>query len=204
MFAKEKGGEGRPVFEKPITARHLRALVTDANNGWASIREICAYEARLDVPPYSSYYNVCGKYRLRWFDVPYEPGELRAVAYRGGKRIGETVMRTAGDPAALKLTVEPKLADDPGALAWVQVDVVDARGVRNPLAMNRVNFRLDGPGKILGVGNGNPHEFEAFTKTASHPLFFGKAMAVVRRDGPGELTLTVSSEGLTPARAAIW
>ena len=204
VFAKEKGGEGRPVFEKPITARHLRALVTDANNGWASIREICAYEARLDVPPYSSYYNVCGKYRLRWFDVPYEPGELRAVAYRGGKRIGETVMRTAGDPAALKLTVEPKLADDPGALAWVQVDVVDARGVRNPLAMNRVNFRLDGPGKILGVGNGNPHEFEAFTKTASHPLFFGKAMAVVRRDGPGELTLTVSSEGLTPARAAIW
>ena len=204
VFAKEKGGEGRPVFEKPITARHLRALVTDANNGWASIREICAYEARLDVPPYSSYYNVCGKYRLRWFDVPYEPGELRAVAYRGGKRIGETVMRTAGDPAALKLTVEPKLADDPGALAWVQVDVVDARGVRNPLAMNCVNFRLDGPGKILGVGNGNPHEFEAFTKTASHPLFFGKAMAVVRRDGPGELTLTVSSEGLTPARAAIW
>ncbi len=204
VFAKEKGGEGRPVFEKPITARHLRALVTDANNGWASIREICAYEARLDVPPYSSYYNVCGKYRLRWFDVPYEPGELRAVAYRGGKRIGETVMRTAGDPAALKLTVEPKLADDPGALAWVQVDVLDAKGVRNPLAMNRVNFRLDGPGKILGVGNGNPHEFEAFTKTASHPLFFGKAMAVVRRDGPGELTLTVSSEGLTPARAAIW
>ena len=48
------------------------------------------------------------------------------------------------------------------------------------------------------------HDFEAFTKTASHPLFFGKAMAVVRRDGPGELTLTVSSEGLTPARAVIW
>ena len=203
VFAKEKGGEGRPVFEKPITARHLRALVTDANNGWASIREICAYEARLDVPPYSSYYNVCGKYRLRWFDVPYEPGELRAVAYRGGKRIGETVMRTAGESAALKLTVEPKLADDPGALAWVQVDVVDARGVRNPLAMNRVKFSLAGPGRILGVGNGNPHAFEPFTKTESHPLFYGKAMAVVRRDGPGELVLSASSDGLAPAAARL-
>ena len=204
VFAKKKGGEGRPVFEKPVTARYLRVLVTDANNGWASIREICAYEARIEVPPYSSYYNVCGKYRLRWFDVPYEPGELRAVAYRGGRRIGETTMKTAGEPVALKLTVEPKLADDPGALAWVQVDVLDAKGVRNPLAMNRVNFKLDGPGKILGVGNGNPHEFEAFTETASHRLFFGKAMAVIRRDGQGELTLTVSAEGLAPARAAIW
>ena len=203
VFAKQKGGEGRPVFEKPVTARHLRVLVTDANNGWASIREICAYEARLDVPPYSSYYNVCGKYRLRWFDVPYEPGELRAVAYRGDRRIGETVMKTAGEPVALKLTVEPKLTDDPGDLVWVQVDVLDAKGVRNPLAMNRVNFKLDGPGKILGVGNGNPHEFEAFTETASHPLFFGKAMAVIRRDGPGELTLTVSADGLASARAVL-
>ena len=157
-----------------------------------------------DASPRPSYYDVCAKYRLRWFDVPYEPGELRAVAYRGGKRIGETVMRTAGDPAALKLTVEPKLADDPGALAWVQVDVLDAKGVRNPLAMNRVNFKLEGPGKILGVGNGNPHAFEAFTETASHPLFFGKAMAVIRREGPGELTLSVSSDGLSPARATIW
>ena len=203
VFAKEKGGEGRPVFEKPITARHLRALVTDANNGWASIREICAYEARLDVPPYSSYYNVCGKYRLRWFDVPYEPGELRAVAYRGGNRIGEAVMRTAGEPSALKLTVEPRLTDDPSDLVWVQVDVLDEKGERNPLAMHRVNFRLDGPGKILGVGNGNPHAFEPFTKTDSHPLFFGKAMAVIRRDGPGELALTVASDGLAPATAKI-
>ena len=203
VFAKEKGGEGRPVFEKPITARHLRALVTDANNGWASIREICAYEARLDVPPYSSYYNVCGKYRLRWFDVPYEPGELRAVAYRGGNRIGETVMRTAGEPVAVKLTVEPKLTGDPGDLIWVYVDALDSKGVRNPLAMNRVKFSLAGPGRILGVGNGNPHAFEPFTKTESHPLFYGKAMAVVRRDGPGELVLSASSDGLAPATAKI-
>ncbi|MBQ8112115.1 MAG: hypothetical protein IJ146_02805, partial [Kiritimatiellae bacterium] len=97
----------------------------------------------------------------------------------------------------------PKLTDDPGDLVWVQVDVLDAKGVRNPLAMNRVNFKLDGPGKILGVGNGNPHEFEAFTETASHPLFFGKAMAVIRRDGPGELTLTVSADGLASARAVL-
>ena len=113
-------------------------------------------------------------------------------------------MKTAGPPAALKLTVEPRLADDPDTLVWVQVDALDAAGVRNPLAMNRVRFRLEGPGTILGVGNGNPHAFEPFTDTASHPLFFGKGMAVIRRHAPGALSLTVESDGLAPARAAIW
>ena len=149
--------------------------------------------------PYSSYYDVCAKYRLRWFDVPYEPGELKAVAYKGGKCIGETVMRTAGEPAAVKLTVEPKRSGEPDELIWVQVDVVDAAGVRNPLAMDRVFFKLSGPGRILGVGNGNAHAFEAFTKTDSHPLFHGKAVAVVRRDAVGDMKLTVSAPGLVPA-----
>ena len=135
--------------------------------------------------------------------MPYEPGELKAVAYRGETKLGETVMRTAGDPVAVKLTVEPKLTDSPDELVWVQVDVVDAKGVRNPLAMDRVFFKLSGPGKILGVGNGNAHAFEAFTKTDSHPLFYGKAMAVVRRDAPGALKLTVSAPGLTPDTAKL-
>ena len=153
--------------------------------------------------PYSSYYDVCAKYRLRWFNVPYEPGELRAVAYRGETKLGETVMRTAGEPAAVKLTVEPKLGGEPDELIWVQVDVVDAVGVRNPLAMDRVFFKLSGPGQIIGVGNGNAHAFEAFTKTDSHPLFYGKAMAVIRRAAPGELKLEVSAPALKPAAATL-
>ena len=112
-------------------------------------------------------------------------------------------MRTAGEPVAVKLTVEPKLTNDPDDLMWVHVDALDSKGVRNPLAMNRVKFSLAGPGRILGVGNGNPHAFEPFTKTESHPLFYGKAMAVVRRDGPGELVLSASSDGLAPAAARL-
>ena len=113
--------------------------------------------------------------------------------------VGETSVRTAGKPSALVASVEPKLTDSSEELVWVQVDVVDAAGVRNPLAMDRVFFKLSGPGQILGVGNGNAHAFEAFTKTDSHPLFYGKAVAVVRRDAPGALTLTVSAPGLASA-----
>ncbi len=203
VFAKKKGEKTYPTWEKPVTARYVKVVVLDADKRlFASIRDV--YIDKDPVPPrYSSYYDVCAKYRLRWFDVPYEPGELKAVAYRGETKLGETVMRTAGEPAAVKLTVEPKLGGEPDELIWVQVDVVDAAGVRNPLAMDRVSFKLSGPGRILGVGNGNAHAFEAFTKTDSHPLFYGKAVAVIRRDAPGELKLAVSAPALKPATATL-
>ena len=150
----------------------------------------------------NSYYNVCARYRLRWLDVPYEPGELKAVVYRGGKKVGEQTMRTAGKPVAVSLTPEAKeLPADGETCVFVQVDVVDANGVRDPWATNRVNFKLTGPGKILAVGNGNPRGLDSFKDVASHPLYFGKAVAVVRRDkgATGPIALTVSAEGLKPA-----
>ena len=192
-----KGLEGKPVPVYVYTSGDRAELFLNGRS--LGIRK----KGELQKNPYSSYYDVCAKYRLRWFDVPYEPGELKAVAYRGETKLGETVMRTAGEPAAVKLTVEPKLGGEPDELIWVQVDVVDAAGVRNPLAMDRVSFKLSGPGRILGVGNGNAHAFEAFTKTDSHSLFYGKAVAVIRRDAPGELKLAVSAPALKPATATL-
>ena len=150
----------------------------------------------------NGYYRVCDRYRLRWLDVPYEPGELKVVAYRSGKKIGEQVMRTAEYPRAVKLTPEAKvLPADGETCVFVQVDLVDEKGTRDPWAENRVSFKIEGPGKILAVGNGDPRGLEPFTVVSSHPLYFGKAVAVVRRnkDATGPIRLTASVEGLTPA-----
>ena len=105
-------------------------------------------------------------------------------------------MRTAGAPAALALSQEPLLTRDLAELRWVRVGAVDAKGVAHPLATNRVSFRLSGPGELVAVGNGDPTGMRPFTETDAHDLFFGKAMAVVRRTGPGTLTLTATAEGL--------
>ena len=153
--------------------------------------------------PTNAYYDVCAKYRLMWFDVPYEPGEVKAVAYAGDRRIGETSVRTAGPAVRFVATPERAYTDDPEELVWMHVDALDAQGVRNPLAMNRVRFRLEGPGEILGVGNGNANEFEPFTETDSRRLFNGKAMAVVRRTGAGPIRLTVSADGLESAETVL-
>ena len=150
----------------------------------------------------NDYYNVCARYRLRWFDVPYEPGELKVVAYRGGKKIGEKTMRTAEKPIAVKLTPEDEtLPPDGETCVFVQVDVVDANGIRDPWAKDRVSFKLEGPGKLLAVGNGDARGHDAFTEVSSHPLYFGKAVAVVRRDkgSTGPISLTASIQGMVPA-----
>ena len=134
-------------------------------------------------------YKVCGKYRLMWFDAVYEPGDVKVVAYRAGKRIGEAAVRTAGNPAALKLTRDY----DDGEFAFFQVDAVDAAGVRNPLADNRLSFSVSGPGRIVAVGNGNPRALASFADSSAHSLFFGKAVVVVRRDAPGPITLVAAA-----------
>ena len=144
-------------------------------------------------------YRVCGKYRLMWFDAVYEPGELKAVAYRHGKRIGEKVVRTAEKPVALRLTPDY----DDGEMLFLQIDAIDAYGVRDPLAANRLRFSISGPGRIVAVGNGNPREYESFNDVSAHPLFFGKAVAVVRREYAGKIELTVKTDDLAPATCVL-
>ena len=145
------------------------------------------------------------RYALRWLDVPYEPGELKAVAYRNGRKLGSAVMRTAGEPAKLRLTPDRKsLKADGEDLSYVLVEAVDQDGNLCPLAMNDVKFKLEGPATIAGVGNGDHHfpaEFDADHVT----LFYGKAMLIVRAaEGKGgSIRVTATSEGLRPAAASL-
>jgi len=197
-FAKKIGEAAPAAVDKPVTCRYVRVAFSGLDKGrWASIREF----AVSDKQPSNPYYDVCDTYRLRWLDVAYQPGELKAVAYRDGKKIGEQVMRTAGPAVAVKLTAEKaELPADGESVVFVQVDVTDADGVRDPRAANRIRFRLTGPGEIVAVGNGNPRATDSFADTASHPLYFGKAVAVVRRSAgkTGPVTLTATSDGLAP------
>ncbi len=143
------------------------------------------------------YYRICDKYRLRWCDVAWEPGELTVVAYKNGERIGEASVKTAGMPVALRLAADPytNLADE---LVFVQVDAVDAQGVRDPFATRLVSFEVSGAGEIAACGNGDPRSYRAFSEKR-HELYFGKAVVILRRTGPGRIVLQAAAEGLAPA-----
>ena len=91
------------------------------------------------------------------WQVPYKPGELKAVAYRNGKAVAETVQRTAGDPVRLQLTTDnAALKADRADLALVSMAVLDDRGTLVPDASNRIGLALLGPARYLGSENGDP------------------------------------------------
>jgi beta-galactosidase len=145
------------------------------------------------------------RYALRWLDVPYQPGELKAVAYQNGRRLGSAVMRTASEPAALRLTPDRDLLKADGDdLSYLLVEAVDKDGNLCPLAMNDVTFKLEGPATIAGVGNGD-HHFPAEFVADHVTLFYGKAMLIVRAtEGKGgSIRLTATSKGLRPAGASL-
>ena len=92
----------------------------------------------------------------RW-NVKYASGTLSAKGYTGGKVIAETKVETTGEPAVV--TLEPDRANisaDGEDVSVVNLAVRDAQGRVVPTATNLVRFTLSGPGKIIGVGNGDP------------------------------------------------
>jgi len=146
-----------------------------------------------------------GEFRLRWDEVKYEPGELRVVAYKNGKRWAEAGQKTAAAPAKLALSADrATLRADGTDLSFVTVSVRDGADVLVPRADNALRFTLEGPGDIVATDNGNPTSFEPFT-AASRRTFNGLALVIVRtRAGEaGQLVLRAESDGLVPATLSL-
>lgn len=109
--------------------------------------------------------------KLSW-RVKYAPGTLRAKGYdAAGKVLAETKVETTGDAAQIQLVPDRQtIRADGEDLSLFTVSTVDAHGRPVPVAQNKINFRLAGPGKILGVGNGDPSCHEPDTYVPSTPV----------------------------------
>ena len=72
-----------------------------------------------------------------------------------------------------------------------------------PLDASRIRFRIEGPGKIKAVGNGDATSMESFTGSEMK-AFFGKCLAIIEPDGTaGTIKLIAESDGLSTAEVKI-
>ena len=129
------------------------------------------------------------EYHVGW-RVTFEPGEVKVVARKDGKEVGQQVIKTAGAPDHIRLTTDYKGKET----TFINAEVVDKDGNLCPWAEDQISFSVSGDAKILGTDNGCQTSMERFT-SPRRKAFFGKCMVVVKGKG----TLTAKSYNLKSA-----
>ena len=138
------------------------------------------------------------------FDVPYQPGELRAFGLMNGKVIANVSLRTAGEPKEIRLTADRyAIRADRNDLSYVTVEVVDQNGIVVPTASMPVHFTVSGAGEIAATGSSAPNDASSF-HAPLRKTYEGRALAILRPAGDaGKIILKAEADGLSAATIVI-
>jgi beta-galactosidase len=138
------------------------------------------------------------------FEVPYEPGELNAIAVDNGKEIANVVLKTANAPKAIRLKADRStIHADRNDLSYVTLEIVDDKNNVVPNSNVPVEFLVKGAGELAGVGNANPSDMASF-KQPKRNSFRGRCLVILRPKGStGNIVLEARSPGLPSAKIVI-
>jgi beta-galactosidase len=145
------------------------------------------------------------RYRFRWDEVVYQPGELRVVTYKNGAEWATDTVRTTSAATQLRLTADRSSIKGDGLdLSFLTLEVLDSRGDVVPEADNSITFSITGPAEIAATDNGNPADFTSFV-SKERKAFSGLALAIVRAKpkSTGRITVTASGVGLQSATVSL-
>jgi beta-galactosidase len=136
--------------------------------------------------------------------VTYQPGEVKAVSRKDGKVVAEQTIKTAGQPAVIRLTPDRSEINADGTdLSYVAAEVLDKDGNLCPWVEDEITFSVSGAGRNVGVDNGSPISLERF-KADHRKAFYGKAMLIVQSDGTkGDISVKATSGTLKAGEAKI-
>jgi len=132
---------------------------------------------------------------IHW-DIPYQPGTLKVVAYRNGKEVASDSIQTAGEPKTISAKANSGRLKGKYAVAAIRVSVVDADGNIVNDADNEVTCRISGPGKLLGLENASHDASENFLDNKQNCID-GRLLAYVQATADeGAIEVTFSSPDL--------
>ena len=139
------------------------------------------------------------------FEVPYEAGELLAIAYdETGAELGRDVLCSAGEETVLTILPEDtSIRADGEDLAYIAIHVTDQNGVRKMLNDVKINVQVEGAGVLEAVGSAQPETEERFDSD-SYTSYYGRMIAIVRSTGTaGAIHVTASANGMNSVAAEI-
>jgi beta-galactosidase len=134
------------------------------------------------------------------FKLPYQPGELKAVAVLNGKEIAPQILKTAGEIALIKLNADRTILKADGQdLSYVRIDLTDTKGIRQPNSEDRLIFEIEGAGTIVGVANANLKDTDSYVSTERN-AWKGQALVIIKsKKEKGTIQLKVTSGKLPQA-----
>ncbi len=126
------------------------------------------------------------------FDTVYEDGEIKAVSYDGsGNEIGSCSLETAGESTVLSINPEESVIRHKG-LGFVQLRYTDDKGIWKPMEKHTLKVSVE-HGELVGLGSANSYVKGNYTDDTVS-TYYGEALAVVRADGTGTVTVTAADE----------
>ncbi len=130
----------------------------------------------------------------RTWKVPFAPGTIKAIGKNKGEIVATHELRTAGKPSKIILTADNlKLAADWDDVCYVTAAVADENNVPHPSANDLITFKLEGPGVIAGVENGDRSSHEPF-QASQRNVFQGRCVAIIKATAPsGRIILSASA-----------
>lgn len=144
-------------------------------------------------------------FRLVWDKVCYQPGTLKVIAYKNGKKWATDEVKTTGEAVKLNLTADRKtIASDGVDLAFITVKVQDAQGLTVPRTHPKIKFEIEGPGEIVATDNGNAISFESF-QSPIRKAYNGMALVIVKakKGSSGSFKVKVMSDNLASGQITI-
>jgi beta-galactosidase len=172
-----KGNEGKGLQVRVFTkASHVKLVLNGETAG------------EKDMNPDDKYIAV--------FEVPYRPGELKAIASESGKEVASKVLKTTGDPFAIRLIPDRnKIKADRNDLSFVKIEVVDENGELVPLDSSLISLSISGAGSLAGTGNADPKDMSGVNRPVLK-AYRGKALAIIYPSGRGNIILRAEAKGL--------
>lgn len=140
---------------------------------------------------------------ITWY-IPYEPGIVKAVGMNNGKPACSYELQTSGAPAAIELEADAKVIKADGLdVVHVKVKIVDGSGVLSPKDESKLSFKIKGPGRIIGLDNGDLSSNEPY-KTLQRSAYRGQCLAIIQslRD-EGMIEIGVESRELKGAQTTV-
>lgn len=145
------------------------------------------------------------QYRFRWDDVVYQPGELKVIAYKNGKKWAEDVVKTTDVSAQISMQADRSTIKADGQdLSFVTVKITDKNRLMVPRSKNLIKFEIEGAGEIVATDNGDATDLSSF-QSKTRKAYNGMALVIIRsvKGKSGAIKLKAVSDGLKTAQISL-